>query len=279
MTPRRACSSTWTREFKAARRVSHRDAANGRARRAGVAQRIPPSATLRRVVTRPTRAGHGLPAIEAINVPLHDAATRRMRAKRGPSDAACGRVRRMARGTRASSPRRHRDVPSANPGGRERIRSTWTCGGRVRGVAFSLVPFSWPHKRKSPARPGGAREKTRMSCTRYQQRQNRFRVPRYARPRNGDERSAGVARRAPSPRDCVAALRARSLRSALRSEGGEKRQLSAPWQCLYFLPEPHGQGSLRPTLGPSRTIGAAAAATAAPACWPSPSAPSCGIGS
>ncbi|CAM3748897.1 hypothetical protein Xentx_01064 [Xenorhabdus thuongxuanensis] len=21
-----------------------------------------------------------------------------------------------------------------------------------------------------------------------------------------------------------------------------------PWQCLYFLPEPHGQGSLRPTL-------------------------------
>ena len=22
---------------------------------------------------------------------------------------------------------------------------------------------------------------------------------------------------------------------------------NAPWQCLYFLPEPHGQGSLRPT--------------------------------
>src|SRR5579862_7112155 len=21
-----------------------------------------------------------------------------------------------------------------------------------------------------------------------------------------------------------------------------------PWQCLYFLPEPHGQSSLRPTL-------------------------------
>src|SRR6185312_360482 len=57
-----------------------------------------------------------------------------------------------------------------------------------------------------------------------------------------------------------------------------ERQLSAPWQCLYFLPDPHGHGSLRPTLGPSRTTGAAAA-MAAPACWPSPSAPGCGIGS
>src|SRR6478752_5100980 len=28
---------------------------------------------------------------------------------------------------------------------------------------------------------------------------------------------------------------------------------SAPWQCLYFLPEPHGQGSLRPTLRSLRT--------------------------
>src|SRR5499426_2736570 len=25
-------------------------------------------------------------------------------------------------------------------------------------------------------------------------------------------------------------------------------QFRRPWQCLYFLPEPHGQGSLRPTL-------------------------------
>src|SRR5262249_10609264 len=28
---------------------------------------------------------------------------------------------------------------------------------------------------------------------------------------------------------------------------------SAPWQCLYFLPEPQGQGSLRPTLRSLRT--------------------------
>ena len=59
--------------------------------------------------------------------------------------------------------RRHRDVPSANPGGRERIRSTRTCGGRVRGVAFLLVTSLWPSKEKSPARAGGARKKTGMS--------------------------------------------------------------------------------------------------------------------
>src|SRR6185437_4816774 len=28
-------------------------------------------------------------------------------------------------------------------------------------------------------------------------------------------------------------------------------QASCPWQCLYFLPEPQGQGSLRPTRGVS----------------------------
>src|SRR6185312_15488513 len=66
--------------------------------------------------------------------------------------AGCGPVRR-----------RHRDVPSANPGGRARILSTWMCSGRVRGVAFSLVTFSWLRKRKLPAPPGGARKKTGMS--------------------------------------------------------------------------------------------------------------------
>src|SRR5260221_8327276 len=29
-----------------------------------------------------------------------------------------------------------------------------------------------------------------------------------------------------------------------------------PWQLLYFFPLPQGQGSLRPTFGPSRRIGA-----------------------
>lgn len=31
-------------------------------------------------------------------------------------------------------------------------------------------------------------------------------------------------------------------------------QLSWPWQCLYFLPLPHGHGSLRPIFGSSRCI-------------------------
>ena len=30
-------------------------------------------------------------------------------------------------------------------------------------------------------------------------------------------------------------------------------QASLPWHCLYFLPLPQGQGSLRPTLGTSAT--------------------------
>src|SRR6266516_7714718 len=28
----------------------------------------------------------------------------------------------------------------------------------------------------------------------------------------------------------------------------KRAHANRPWQCLYFLPEPHGQGSLRPTL-------------------------------
>src|SRR5438874_10465467 len=35
----------------------------------------------------------------------------------------------------------------------------------------------------------------------------------------------------------------------------------APWHFLYFLPDPHGQGSLRPTFAPARTgFGASACA-------------------
>ena len=41
-------------------------------------------------------------------------------------------------------------------------------------------------------------------------------------------------------------------------------QFSLPWQCLYFLPLPQGQGSLRPTLGACRSTGSAGFAAAAP---------------
>src|SRR6185312_14561849 len=86
------------------------------------------------------------------------------------------------------------DVPSADPGGRSRTRSTWMCGGRVRGVAFSLVTFSWPCKRKLPGRPGGGRKETGMSEWLPWQHQDGFRVPRFARPRNDDRKVVSVAR-------------------------------------------------------------------------------------
>ena len=40
-------------------------------------------------------------------------------------------------------------------------------------------------------------------------------------------------------------------RSVLRYVG----HANFPWHCLYFLPEPQGQGLFRPTLGWSRTSG------------------------
>src|SRR5262249_48773107 len=55
---------------------------------------------------------------------------------------------------------------------------------------------------------------------------------------------------------------------------------AAPWHFLYFLPLPHGQGSLRPTLGSARRTVCcfSGGASAAPACWPWPCccpAPAC----
>src|SRR5262249_7806715 len=43
----------------------------------------------------------------------------------------------------------------------------------------------------------------------------------------------------------------------------EKTHALTPWHFLYFLPEPQGQGSLRPTLAPERT-GLGGSACAAP---------------
>src|SRR3954469_4374218 len=36
--------------------------------------------------------------------------------------------------------------------------------------------------------------------------------------------------------------------SSRPAKAGEAPHASRPWQCLYFLPEPQGQSSLRPTL-------------------------------
>ena len=74
-----------------------------------------------------------------------------------------GSVRRLAHRRSAPVCRRHMDVPSVNPGGRERILSTWMCSGRVRGMAFLWATFLWPRKERWHARPGGGRKKTWMS--------------------------------------------------------------------------------------------------------------------
>jgi len=110
-----------------------------------------------------TSAIHGLARSE-INPRASPACARRMRAE-GPLEhgerttersegwpAGCGPVRR-----------RHRDVPSANPGGRSRILSTGMCSGRVRGVAFLWATFLWPCKERWLARQGGGRKKTGTS--------------------------------------------------------------------------------------------------------------------
>src|SRR6185312_2786187 len=83
------------------------------------------------------------------------------------SPAGCGPVRR-----------RHRDVPSANPGGHSRILSTGMCSGRVRGVAFLWATFLWPRKERWLARQGGGRKKTGTSprLNKHQRRVARMRV-------------------------------------------------------------------------------------------------------
>ena len=50
------------------------------------------------------------------------------------------------------------------------------------------------------------------------------------------------------------------VRKVIGSAGADQ---PAPWHFLYFLPEPQGQGSLRPTLGASRRTGSAFGTT-----WP-----------
>ena len=48
------------------------------------------------------------------------------------------------------------------------------------------------------------------------------------------------------------------VRADLRADDSSDGQPSRPWQCLYFLPDPHGHGSLRPTFSPARTNGGGA---------------------
>src|SRR5229473_7979894 len=51
----------------------------------------------------------------------------------------------------------------------------------------------------------------------------------------------------PQATRCRAEVKPRSVPCDCARPSGEAHA-NRPWQCLYFLPEPHGQGSLRPTL-------------------------------
>src|SRR6266516_3227564 len=64
--------------------------------------------------------------------------------------------------------------------------------------------------------------------------------PDRRRYRIGSERAAGDFL-------CRAEGKPRSVPRDCAMPSGEAHA-NRPWQCLYFLPEPHGQGSLRPTL-------------------------------
>ncbi len=58
--------------------------------------------------------------------------------------------------------------------------------------------------------------------------------------------------------DVVERERERNVRAhsllRLRLARHQAPAAAAPWHFLYFLPEPHGHGSLRPTLGWLRWI-------------------------
>src|SRR5690606_29949661 len=77
-------------------------------------------------------------------------AAARMAASRGPCQSAGGW--RISPKGRAQEVRvlldRYRDVPSSNPGSRTRTRRAGCPESDWLGVAFSLVTFSWPPKRK-----------------------------------------------------------------------------------------------------------------------------------
>ena len=49
--------------------------------------------------------------------------------------------------------------------------------------------------------------------------------------------------------------RERIFRAGQNGRPDRRIHPSRPWHCLYFFPEPHGQGSLRPILLPKRRNG------------------------
>src|SRR5690606_6497044 len=75
-----------------------------------------------------------------------------------------------------------------------------------------------------------------------------------------DQLTGGLA--PPGVRPCWAHIKKAGTPPGLIAH--HRTYFNCPWQCLYFFPLPHGQGSLRPTLGtPPITVPAIAADAAA----------------
>src|SRR6202521_2956114 len=77
---------------------------------------------------------------------------------------------------------------------------------------------------------------------------HRREIPRLRRPTLRPATPTGTQKARRSEAEKKSAYSARSDSDAFRID-----HVLAPWHFLYFLPEPQGQGSLRPTLAPART--------------------------
>src|SRR6266571_2582229 len=64
-----------------------------------------------------------------------------------------------------------------------------------------------------------------------------------------------INRRPSRDRDAARERPVGRSQGAVRAHSLAAASSSLPWHFLYFLPEPHGHGSLRPTFGLSRLTG------------------------
>ena len=185
---------------------------------------------------------------------------------------------------------RKSSAPCGSDLGRERLRASALpqVASRPRPVGATLVANAFARERaptsRGPSAPCG--NDLGRECLRARARSHKSRVVRalwerpwsnaFARERAPTSRESSAPRGSDLGREgpCCQAIRpspdhpalgVREIALRQRTAPGRRRpclpraplvgQASWPWQCLYFLPLPQGQGSLRPILAPSRTIG------------------------
>ena len=178
--------------------------------------------------------------------------------RRGPSR---GEIRSAAPAGSRPSRRRNRGCARPRPAARANSASAASTmvsvsarGSSTSGEIASvrLQKSRRPRMRDSgsPASRRAAKASTRAAASPSAASGARDQVDR-AQARTRPQAASAASRsggsrpsRAKSPGQRPARLGARRR----RTERGVARQASTPWQCLYFLPDPQGQASLRPTL-------------------------------